>query len=223
MLDYLLNTIMPLVEQPEEPQTIYSKAHKKNLQRLPQLLETQSSRLRNLTELISISLLISKRSMAAKLPKKNSQKPEIFLIKNLDLFTTQSMSSNSRPSWAQEELSLKQFLTQLVLLGDFDEHILLHSFILIERFLIDSKLTGYIDFRRVLTVAFFLVQKYFTEEEHWFVEDMATLGNMKEQVILDGEIAFLEVLEFKVHVKEDEKQFYREFLQVDELETNGRE
>ena len=152
-------------------------------------------------------------------PITTAERPNQFLVKNLDLFTTLSISPSPLPlTEAEEELNFKQFLIELVLLGDFDDHILLHSFILIGRFLIDSQLSGYINFKRLLTVALFVTQKYFEEDEHWFVEDMAILGKMTQKSILKGEIAFLEVLEFKVHVKEDERKFYKEFMQLEGAE-----
>ena len=71
---------------------------------------------------------------------------------------------------------IEETLVELANQEGFDEHLFIHSFILIEKFIVDSQIGGKIHFPRLITCVFFITQKFCFEDEIFYLVPMSEIG-----------------------------------------------
>ena len=114
---------------------------------------------------------------------------------------------------------IEETLVELANQEGFDEHLFIHSFILIEKFIVDSQIGGKIHFPRLITCVFFITQKFCFEDEIFYVVPMSEIGQIKVKSLTDGEQIVLKVLNFRVHILDEEKAYCKQNVLEDPLNT----
>ena len=143
-------------------------------------------------------MMISEYVNSKKNVSQNDLKTSPFLV---------SKDSNS-PLSAQ----IPQYLNQVVSIGQFDKETLIFAFILLERFIGKSKLRGQINFFKLVAVATYIAFKVLHETEVWFLTDFEDISNFSPWEMRELEIAFLQAVDFKIHVSSKEYRFFKKTL-----------
>ena len=114
---------------------------------------------------------------------------------------------------------IEDTLVELANQEGFDEHLFIHSFILIEKFILDSQIGGKIHFPRLITCVFFITQKFCFEDEIFYLIPMSEIGQIKVKSLTEGEQIVLKILHFRVHILDEEKAYCKQNVLEDPLNT----
>ena len=100
------------------------------------------------------------------------------------------------------------FFQKIISLGDLSEEVLILGYILCERFLCKTGLSGKVNLQKVLSVSTFIAQKMVNDLEIWYIPEFCYIFGIMEQELKQIEFQFAEILDFKLNVSEDEYRFY---------------
>ena len=105
--------------------------------------------------------------------------------------------------------SCEGYLTQVILVGEFDRAALIYAFILLERYISSSKIRGgKLDFNKLIAVTFFIAFKLLNDNDVWHLKQFEDVSDIDQDTMRELEIAFLKVIKFRAHVSPKELDFY---------------
>ena len=93
--------------------------------------------------------------------------------------------------------------------GDFTAESLLLAYILLERFLGSTRLSGIVHFYHLLGIAALVAHKFLEETGFWFFPEFSTLSGLEVSDLPKMEKLFLEGFEHKLYVSNSEWEFYK--------------
>ena len=102
----------------------------------------------------------------------------------------------------------QEFLELLVEGGDFTAESLLLTYILLERFLGSTRLSGLVHFYHLLGIAALTAHKFLEETGFWYFPEFSKLSGLEASDLPVMEKLFLEGFEHKLYVSSSEWEFY---------------